>query len=157
MPIKYVIGDALQPTSELSCPKAIIHICNNIGAFGAGFVKAISKKWKEPENCYRNWYRQGEWNSVKFQLGEIQTVQVEEDIFIVNMIAQHKIGWNNGVPPIRYEALEKCLEKVNNLFGEGYTLHGPCIGCGLAGATWNQIEPIIQKTIGNLDVTIYDF
>lgn len=154
MPIKYVIGDALEPKSDEL--KAIIHICNDSNAWGAGFVRAISKKWEKPEKCYRDWYRQGEWDGVKFGLGEIQVVQVEEDIFVVNMIAQHKIGWNNGIPPIRYEALEKCLEKVKDLFKEGYTIHSPRIGCGLSGSTWNKIEPIIQKTIGSLDVTIYD-
>lgn len=44
--IKYIIGDATEPQGEGN--KIIVHCCNNIGGWGAGFVLSLSKKWLEP-------------------------------------------------------------------------------------------------------------
>jgi len=35
----------------------------------------------------------------------------------------------------------------------------PSIGCGLAGGTWDKIEPLIKSTLTkkNIEVTVYDF
>ena len=43
--IRYVTGDATRPEGE--GPKIIVHICNDIGAWGRGFVLALSKRFKE--------------------------------------------------------------------------------------------------------------
>ena len=55
MPINYLEGDATQPIGN--GPKIIVHVCNDIGGWGKGFVVAISKRWKEPEAEYRRWYK----------------------------------------------------------------------------------------------------
>lgn len=153
--IKYIKGDATNPRVEGN--KIITHVCNDMGGWGKGFVMAISKKWKEPEKEYRKWYKEGK----NFELGEIQMIQVEEDIWVCNMIGQHKINTSiNGIPPIRYEAVRKCLEK---LYKEAQKLnasiHMPRIGCGLAGGKWEEIEPIISETLlkDNIKVYVYDF
>lgn len=153
--IKYLKGDATNPKSEGN--KIIVHICNDIGGWGKGFVLAISKKWPEPENEYRTWYK----SQVDFSLGEVQFVRVEEDIYVANMIGQHKIYKDeNGNVPIRYTSVESCLEKVA-LYAEeiNASVHMPRIGCGLAGGTWDKIEPIILKTLleKQINVFVYDF
>ena len=48
--INYVIGDATAPQGEGN--KIICHICNDVGGWGAGFVMALSKKWKQPVEEY---------------------------------------------------------------------------------------------------------
>ncbi len=40
--ISYLVGDATTPDTQ--GPKIISHICNDIGAWGKGFVLAISKR-----------------------------------------------------------------------------------------------------------------
>lgn len=85
MDITYIKGDATQPNG--SGIKIITHICNDIGGWGKGFVLALSKKWKIPEEAYRQWHRSQE----DFQLGMVQFVKVEKDIYIANMIGQHGI------------------------------------------------------------------
>lgn len=55
--LNYVKGDATSPQGDGT--KAIVHVCNNIGAWGAGFVMAISRRWPEPEAAYREWYFAG--------------------------------------------------------------------------------------------------
>nr|WP_218025660.1 hypothetical protein [Capsulimonas corticalis] len=47
MSITYTIGDATDPPRDE--PGIIVHVCNDIGAWGKGFVMAISKRWKQPE------------------------------------------------------------------------------------------------------------
>ncbi|ATC36766.1 macro domain-containing protein [Elizabethkingia anophelis] len=153
--INYLKGDATNP--EISGNKIIAHICNDAGGWGKGFVVAVSKRWKEPELSYREWYKSGE----NFNLGEIQLVQTTSDIWIANMIGQHKINKSpHGIPPIRYEAVEKCLEKLAE---EALSLNAvvcmPRIGCGLAGGKWEEIEKIINRTLihRQVDVYVYDF
>lgn len=155
MEILYTKGDATRP--ELSGNKIIAHICNDIGGWGKGFVMAVSKRWPLPEKEYRTWYKSGKG----FGLGKIQCVQVEEDTWVANMIGQHKINKDeNGLSPIRYDAVAECLGYLAAYAQEiSASVHMPRIGCGLAGGTWDRIEPIIINNITNngILVTVYDF
>lgn len=148
--ITYLKGDATNPQSDGN--KIIIHICNDINGWGAEFVLALSKKWKEPEQQYHNWFK----SKSNFVLGEIQLVPVEKDIWVINMIAQEGFS-SPGKPAIRYEALRNCLKKVSqeskNL---STTIHCPRIGAGLAGGRWNIIEEIINEELKNFNVFVYD-
>jgi O-acetyl-ADP-ribose deacetylase (regulator of RNase III) len=153
---KIVEGDATNPHGGNH--RLIIHCCNNEGAWGSGFVLAISKRWKKPENEYRLWYR----GQNKFQLGEIQVVDVQSDIAVVNMIAQEgykKLGDAHDAPYIRYEALKTCLDKVAAVALERKSsIAAPRIGCGLAGGTWATVEKLLKETLidRGINVTIYD-
>ena len=145
--INYVIGDATAPQGEGN--KIICHICNDIGAWGAGFVLALSKRWEYPEQFYRA--RQ------KYPLGQADILKVEDDLYVANMIAQHMTRPSlDGTPPIRYESVAEALMKVNKIAKEkNATLHMPRIGCGLAGGEWQMIEKIL-KAVVSVDVTVYD-
>ena len=152
--IIYLKGDATAPSSKGT--KIIAHICNDIGGWGKGFVLSISKRWKEPENQYRKWYR----NKNNFQLGEICLVQVEPYIYVANMIAQKGIKTGSKGVPIRYEAVEKCLVALSQKAIElNASVHMPRIGCGLAGGKWEQIESLISDTLikNGINVYVYDF
>ena len=153
--IQYRKGDATAPQSENN--KIIVHVCNDIGGWGKGFVMAISKRWKKPENQYREWFKSKDG----FELGKVQFVQVEEDLWVANLIGQHKINKDeNGNAPIRYDAIEDGLKEVSLFAKENNaSIHMPRIGCGLAGGKWEMIEPIILKTLSNNDVevVVYDF
>ncbi len=153
--IKYITGDATNPQWEGN--KIIVHVCNDIGGWGKGFVMALSRKWKEPEQQYRDWHK----NQNGFALGEVQFVQVEADLWIANLIGQHKIRKDeDGNPPIRYEAIDLGLQKVAQKAQElKASVHMPRIGCGLAGGKWEHIEPLIEKTLMQADIitTVYDF
>lgn len=153
--IQYTKGDATAPQSEEN--KIIVHICNDIGGWGKGFVMAISKRWKKPENQYREWFKSKDG----FELGKVQFVQVEEDLWVANLIGQHKINKDeNGNAPIRYDAIEDGLKEVASFAKENNaSVHMPRIGCGLAGGKWEMIEPIILQRLSNNDVevVVYDF
>lgn len=150
----YVKGDATQPAG--SGPRLIPHVCNNVGAWGAGFVVAISRRWSMPEESYRRWHRAG-----GATLGWVQPVMVEPDLWVVNMIGQEGVGCApNGTPPIRYEALRTCLAKVGRIARiKGASVHCPKFGAGLAGGDWSIIEQIVQEELVDigLSVTVYEF
>lgn len=193
MTITYLVGDATQP-DEMSehhgGPQLIVHIVNNVGGWGRGFVKALSKRWPEPEYYYRKWHKKGDngldlnQELVLFELGQIQMIKVfpridspirrraKPTIYVVNMIAQagygkgnkqlHRSDEEDDKPPIRYDALDKCLGRVaewvegpGSIAGCG-TVHLPRIGCGLGGGRWEEVEPLIQKNLPTTPVYVYD-
>lgn len=149
MTIHYIKGDATQPTVDGK--KIICHICNDKRRWGAGFVLALSKKWKEPEAMYRS------IDTQKLYLGNVQFVEVEHDITVANMIGQHDTNPDEtGRPPIRYGAVRAALATVNDLaYKTNATIHMPRIGCGLAGGKWEDIEKII-KEVCSVSVYVYD-
>ena len=154
--ITYLKGDATQPQAKGN--KIIAHICNDLGGWGKGFVLAISNRWPKPETEYRLWHRQRAKNN--FGLGEVQFVNVEQYIWIANMIGQRGMKTGSKGPPVRYPAIEQCLAKVADKAGElSASVHMPRIGCGLASGKWNQVEPLIQQTLcaADIRVFVYDF
>lgn len=155
--LKYMVGDALDPKKQdITGNCYIIHVCNDIGAFGGGIAGNIAKKWPEARNMYRIWAK----DKASFKLGEIQVVKIEDGLSVINMIAQHLIGEDEfGNPPIRYQALEECLNKVAKLVqvNPGTVVSGR-LGSSLAGGAWHKIEPLIFKCLVNqgISVNIYD-
>ncbi|HCC71452.1 MAG TPA: Appr-1-p processing protein [Bacteroidales bacterium] len=151
--INYRFGDATDPQG--TGIKIIVHICNDIGAWGKGFVLALSRRWDKPESEYRKWF----YDKKGFHLGEVQFVKVENDLFVANIIGQRGITVTGSVPPIRYEAVEAGLKKVAEKAGKmNASIHMPRIGSGLAGGKWEEIEKIINRTIiaRGISVTVYD-
>jgi len=156
--ITYLVGDATDPQG--SGEKIIAHICNNVGAWGAGFVLAVSKRWNAPEIMYRGWYAGARReNEKEFNLGEIQIVRAEDNIWVANMIAQDNIHSKKGAPPIRYGAVRECLRLLTGKAKDmTASIHMPRIGCGLAGGEWHRIEAIINETLiaESIPVFVYD-
>ena len=154
--IEYIKGDATCPIGDGN--KIIIHCCNDLipGRWGRGFVLALNK-WSQPKSEYMKWSKQGKKGGYK--LGNVQFVKVEDDIVICNMIGQHNIKTENGIPPIRYSAISKCLEKVSvATLRNNATVHAPRFGSALAGGSWTSIEDLIKEHLCDQDiqVTVYD-
>lgn len=169
MALRYVTGDATRPEGE-GC-MVIVHCCNNIGAWGSGFVLALSRRWPQPEEQYRRWHRRGHSPLEKplsesrmatepFLLGYVQFVQVEPELWVANLIGQHEtIRTQKKEPPIRYTAILEGLARVLDFCTDhSATVHAPRFGAGLAGGDWNRIEALIYTSLVNhgVDVTIYD-
>jgi O-acetyl-ADP-ribose deacetylase (regulator of RNase III) len=155
-PIRYLKGDATQPQAK--GPKIIAHICNDRGGWGKGFVLAVSKRWEEPEAAYRKWHRERSEND--FGLGAVQLVEVGPNLWVANMVSQHGMKTGSNGPPIRYEAVAQCLEKLAALAkAHRASVHMPRIGTGLAGGTWEKIEPLIREHLceQGVRVTVYDW
>ena len=155
LPIHYLTGDAT--AREVPVNKIICHVCNDVGGWGKGFVVALSERWPQPEAAYRDWYRGRLHND--FRLGSVQLVRVEPEIWVANMVGQHGLKRAGGKPPIRYEAIEAGLARVaEEAKSLKATVHMPRIGCGLAGGRWDEVEPIIRRTLcgEGIEVFVYD-
>lgn len=155
--IRYVRGDATAPVGE--GPKIIVHVCNDVGGWGRGFVVAISKRWPEPERRYRAWHRGGT-DDGPFELGAVQLVQVAPELWVANLVGQRGLRAEKGRPPVRYDAIAAGLARVRAEAQRlGASVHMPRIGCGLAGGRWEEMEPVIAAELAGhgVPVTVYDF
>lgn len=155
--IQYVKGDATAPIG--SGPKILVHIVSDKGGWGKGFVRAISRRWKDPERHYRTWHR---GHGPPFVQGDVQLVPVEDDppLWVANMLAQVGQYPKDGIPPIRYEYVRAGLAKIREFAqSRSASVHMPRIGAGLAGGKWPLIEEIItdELTLHDVPVTVYDF
>jgi len=156
--LTYRIGDATNPEGTDS--RVLVHVCNDKGHWGAGFVLALSRRFKVPEEAYRAWAR-GE-GDMPFELGQVQFVPVEPTLWVANLIGQHDIrrkAKSTGVPPVRYDAIRVGLARVRGFAREHRaSVHMPRIGAGLAGGDWTTIEGIIREELADqgVRVTVYD-
>lgn len=156
-------GSATSPQPKGGVPIIIAHLCNDKGGFGAGFVLAVSKLSKAPEQAYRAWAKED-----KLVLGSTQFVEAKPDIIIANMIAQDGYADDHadGVA-VNYDALRKCLYttfcRAQQL---GAELHLPAgMGSGLAGGDKDKILGIITEVAnevhtsadGSVNITLWEF
>lgn len=148
--IQYVTGDATTPIG--SGPKLIVHVTNNSGGWGRGFVLALSRRWREPERRYRE-------RPFEHKLGLTQFVYINDNLYVANMCAQDGYASRQRPVAIDYSALETCLTYVADFCRTGdFTVHMPRIGCGLGGGAWRMVEEIINRTLiaEGVQVTVYD-
>jgi O-acetyl-ADP-ribose deacetylase (regulator of RNase III) len=180
MSITYLKGDATKPITSTKDAKLIVHCVNDLPAWGSGFVLALSKLWKNPELCYRNWGTSGYWNyrnlkdlaprayeflppslkeaSIPFYLGQIQVIPVGKRtdgvIYVVNLVGQRDVKPYKHIPPVRYEAFREGFLRVKDVADELHaSIHMPRIGCGLAGGNWEMVEKCLPE---GLDYYVYD-
>ena len=154
MTINYTTGDATRPAARQAI---IVHVCNDARAWGAGFVLAISRRWTEPEARFRNWARGRE--ATPYALGEAQFVDVESGLAVANLIGQHGLRRRGADRPVRAGAIARGLGLVaSRALESGSSVHIPRIGCGLAGGTWTEIGPVVERELcrKGVDVTVYD-
>ena len=158
MSITYRKGDALMVPTR-NAPQFLVHVCNDVKAWGAGFTKALSQQFPKPEQYFRGWAGRGATGNGKpYALGQIQFVKVREDgggVWVVNMVAQKGIG--GSAPNIRYRALRTCLEQVAEQalkMNPQAIVRMPRIGCGLAGGKWESVEKHIQAALCDKGVMV---
>jgi hypothetical protein len=148
------------------------HVCNDVGAWGAGFVVPLARAFPKTRERYIAWH-QGQpppdctypgAESVKFGLGATQIMEVQQQgegprIIVCNMIAQYGVAVMGLTRPIRYNHLVKCMESVADhaIMQRKPTIHCPMFGAALAGGDWNVIEPLIMDCWHRkaLEVTVY--
>jgi O-acetyl-ADP-ribose deacetylase (regulator of RNase III) len=160
--VHYVTGDATNPPGD--GPKVIAHVCNDLGRWGKGFVIPLGERHPKAKAQFFAWHRGGAVVGTAaeprpFALGEVQFVQVADGLWVANMIGQHKVKPEGGVPPVRYEEIGRALTEVAKFAAEhGATVHMPRIGCGLAGGTWDQVGPLVEQGVAaaGVDAYVYD-
>jgi hypothetical protein len=143
----------------------IAHCCNDVGAWGAGFTKALSRWSKKPENEFYAWSRgHGDEYDPVYQLGSVQFTLVSQHVCVANMVGQHGLISSKNPRPISYPALEKAMQAVAvmvDMTWRGdppipYRIIAPKFGAGLAGGDWNEIEKLINEVWRDFEVVIFE-
>lgn len=149
--IQNIKGDATAPVSGYDYV-VIMHCCNDINRWGKGFVVPLGEKYPEAKKSFlldRN-----------PPLGKVSFIR-SDNVIIANIIGQHKIWKIDGVPPIRYEALEEGFKHVQRAVskiqasGKTVAVQFPLIGCGLAGGTWDVVSNLIESNITTTDLFLF--
>lgn len=154
--IHYFKGDVFAGLEKSNKPtKILIHICNNKGGWGKGFVTALSNKWEQPETLYRECFKLKFCNC----LGDVQICQIGS-IYVINMVAQDGYRTQGNPHPLNYYALSNCLTKLQDWIKiaklEAPIIFCPKIGTGLAGGDWNVIEKLLLKYLNEIDLNVYE-
>lgn len=166
--VKIVKGDATNPVVEDGTVAFIPHVCNINGGWGSGFVLALSKKWKEPEKEYRKWFKGKKVNKFdmsvdKFVLGAIDPIPVEENIVVINMLAQEGFyDFLLNSIPLNYTALVNCMRSVADFAKRNFkkvSVHAPFFGCDRAKGNKEVILKLIDEIWirAGIPVTMYEW
>lgn len=157
--INYVNGDLFDNIPE--SPIVIAHVCNDKGAWGAGFVIPLADHFPTSKHCYLEWHKngspvQGALSTEFCKRGGTQFVETEGNVWVANMVAQ-TLG---GERPLFYNDLALCMDRVayfvfSQLENKGEIIC-PMFGSGLAGGDWNFVEKLIEDcwTRKDIDVTV---
>ncbi|MEZ6062404.1 MAG: macro domain-containing protein [Planctomycetaceae bacterium] len=150
--IQYVEGDATRPIT--TAPWVIAHVCNDIGKWGRGFVVPLGKAWPLAKDAY---LRAMSPQQDRLPLGHCQFVEVADDCWVANMIAQRGVRTKKTVvPPLRLESLGESLAAVRTFATDhGASVHMPRIGTGLAGGHWSDIERLLLQTFEKSEVPVF--
>ena len=156
-PVSYEKGDA----SNARPSTLIMHVVNNHGGWGAGFVLALNKRYPHVENDYRLWYRRTRERGPLLKLGTTQFVVADQsqNIWVANMCAQTlNETYLPGEIPLDYCALQRCISySAEFADAHGLSIQAPRFGSGLAGGDWDVIQHLIQVTVRPyIPVTIKD-
>jgi len=156
---KYVIGDAVYPEGGAGW---IVHVCNDVGAWGAGFSGALSDRWVNVKRIFQS-------AVPRLTLGCVQEVPLSQHLGLFNMVAQRGLRSHYNKIPLQYDALETCLLEVKRrilhytrLYPQfcttAHKIHMPRIGCGLAGGNWAEVSAVIERAWADapFTVTVYD-
>lgn len=143
MSVQIKTGSATAPQPENGRGILIAHICNDKGAFGAGFVLAINKISAAGKGAYQGWAK--DYN-MEIPRGLVQIVELKPNVFVANMIAQRLKPVDSETCLVDYPALEKCLAVVfNRAIQLNCDVHIPAgIGSGLAGGDRDLIHQMIR-------------
>ncbi|HEY8600558.1 MAG TPA: hypothetical protein VIL85_19135 [Thermomicrobiales bacterium] len=153
--MRYLRGDATLPHAEGNT--LIIHVVNDRGGWGKGFVLALSARYPAAEAAYRRCSRHPADDDPPFSLGAVQFIAVAPGVWVANILAQH--GYRSPVNPVPldYVALSHGLATVAQFATEqSLRVQMPRIGAGLAGGDWDRIAALIEEQLPANDVTVYD-
>lgn len=147
--IEYVDGDATILLRPYDGAIVIAHVCNNLGAWGAGFTKSLSERWPTAEEHYRR--------QQLLILGRNHFVRVGVGPqYVCSMIAQDGLGVDRR--RLSYDALATCLKSLAESTAEvGAEVQMPRIGAGLAGGEWSIIETMIEHHLKDIRVTVFNW
>lgn len=117
----------------------IAHQCNCRGVMGAGVARRIRRRWPQVYKEYREAYTRKQ-----LTLGDINTVRVTENLYVVNLLGQD--GYGRGSRRTDYNAVAQAFTSLHKLV-EIYNkqIYIPYLmGCVNAGGKWEIYSKIVD-------------
>jgi hypothetical protein len=148
------------------------HVCNDVGAFGAGFAGRLASEWPKAKYSYM---KSMNGLSYKDRLGLTQLVQIMPYLHVANMVAQRGLRSKDNPIPLRMSHLTFCMKEVHNwilrekfYYGNEHRveraktrdrnlnieIHCPTFGSGLAGGNWEFIKTLIEEIWCDNDIKV---
>lgn len=149
--IEFRFGDAREPRG--AGKRIVAHIVNDqTPNWGGGFAREVRRLWPRVQDDFREWAGPRNQNLV---LGNVHVSQVNEELSLVQMVAQHGFGPSRR-PRLRYAALRDALDLLERIASEqGASVHMPRIGSGHAGGNWELIRELIDERLVRREVPVY--
>lgn len=148
--LKHVKGDIFESNADV-----ILHQVNCQGVMGSGVAKQVREKYPSVYLAYKNLCDERGAEGV-FGLAHFCPIDGEKERFIVNMFAQYNFGYD-GKCYTDYEKLKWCLAIVNQQCA-GKSIAVPYLmGCHRGGGDWDVVSKMIEETLVDCDVTLYEY
>jgi hypothetical protein len=142
-------GDATKPQGKGN--KIIAQVVNTSGGLGAGFGKSLAKNYPLVRIELEEWKE----DKKRFKLGHTQLIQVKEDTWVLQMLAQRGLFSKHGEIPLQYTSLQQCLAVLrDNCQKLDAQVYMPLIGAGQGRGNWEIIEGLIYTELVNHDVKV---
>jgi len=146
--IKIIHGDLIKQCNEFDI---ILQGCNCFHTMGAGIARTIKNTWPTALKADKL-SPFGDIDKLgNFSFLTVKSSVTEKELKVVNAYTQFQ-----PCPPVDYIAIEQVMETLK-LRSPGKKFGMPLIGCGLAMGDKNMILSIIEKELGDEDVTIIEF
>jgi O-acetyl-ADP-ribose deacetylase (regulator of RNase III) len=147
--MKTVTGDLVQQGLQGEYD-VIVQGCNCMCQMGKGLALVIKNTWPE---VYETDCQTTKGDKSKLGTCNSTTVDVNgKPLTIVNGYTQYNYG-TKGQQYCSYEAIEQVLTLVKQQYS-GKKIGMPKIGCNLAGGDWAVVSEIVQRVLGDEDVTV---
>jgi len=141
--IKYINGDLFTSKNSLA------HCISKDFKLGAGIAKTFRRKYIKEILKARN-----EMIDIEKSLVDVGKCLVADvgSCYVFNLITK-KFYYEKPTLKSMESALENMFAKAETINVE--TIAMPRIGCGLDRLKWNDVEKLIIKHQGNIDVAVY--
>lgn len=150
--MKYIDGDLIR-FCRAGKFDVMVHGCNCWCQMGSGIAKQVRAECPE---AYMTDQMTNAGDMAKLGTLTYATIEPKQgrdaEFICVNLYSQYNYG-KDGKQYLDYKALERGLIRLKGLFSDK-RIGLPLIGAGLAGGDWKVIEKIIERILGDCDVTI---
>lgn len=120
----------------------IVHSCNNIGVWGAGFAKQL--KQYNP-TVFKEYVKKCRWNRPFKALAHFDQ-ESDGKPWILSLIVSRDYGVCKDPQEVILENTRELLLIYSN-FSNEIVFHSPKINSGLFGVPWEKTEAIIQEFV----------
>lgn len=127
--------------------KAIVNTINTVGVMGAGIALEFALRYPKMNEDYVS-----KCEAKLLHPGKVDYYKCENGIVIVNFPTKWHFKY-----PSKIEWIEEGLKDFVNTYKEMdiSSVAFPRLGCANGGLSWSQVQPIMERALGNLDIEVY--